>query len=118
LGGMVQQQTGSITNPTFSPTSEHIMAAYNLTPELREQYTQELTQDPLKWTCDSIREIDEMIDKNSHDFNPYKEVFPDEWVKSNQTYLENIRDLFKELDLSVPNPILETISKAKAFVKG
>lgn len=94
------------------------MAAYNLTPELREEYLQTLTQDPLKWTCDSIREIDEMIDKGSHDFNPHKEVFPDEWVKSNQTYLENIRDLFKELDLSVPEQITETISKAKAFVKG
>ena len=92
------------------------MATYNFTPELREEYLQTLSQNPLRWAGDSIDEIEKVIANGSHAFNLLTEQDPDDWVSSNKVFLENQVDLFKELNLEVPDIIPATIAKAAQFL--
>lgn len=92
------------------------MATYILTPKVREEYLQTLSQNPLRWAGDSIDEIDKAIANGSHAFNPVTEQDPDDWVSSNKVFLENQVDLFKELNLEVPDIIPATIAKAAQFL--
>jgi hypothetical protein len=92
------------------------MATYNFTPKIREEYLQTLSQNPLRWAGDSIDEIDKAIAKGSHAFDPVTEQDPDDWVLSNKVFLENQVDIFKELNLEVPDIILATIIKASQFL--
>jgi len=92
------------------------MATYILTPKVREEYLQTLSQNPLRWAGDSIDEIDKVIANGSHAFNLVTEQDPDDWVSSNKLFLENQVDLFKELNLEVPDIIPATIAKAAQFL--